>query len=81
MRNEDLHRKITELARSYALEAIDTLIDILRNSPKGSDRVQAAKIILDRGYGKASSFLKLEQEVSGSILPIVNVSIAKRYEE
>lgn len=43
---------IAALARSYGEEAIDKLVDIMRNSPDDGMRARAASAILERGYGK-----------------------------
>lgn len=42
------------LARLHTAEAIGTLVDVMRNGLKDSDRVSAAKEVLDRGHGKAA---------------------------
>jgi hypothetical protein len=44
---------LDKLARSYAVEALATLREVMRNRmAKDSDRRAAADSILDRGYGK-----------------------------
>ena len=45
-------QKVGELARSYTREAIDTLVDIMRNSKDERVRGTAATALLDRGWGK-----------------------------
>ncbi len=45
-------RKVAELARSYSVEAIDTLVDIMRNGKDERVRGTAATALLDRGWGK-----------------------------
>lgn len=42
------------LARLHTAEAIGTLVDIMRNGEKDSDRRAAAEAVLDRGHGKAA---------------------------
>lgn len=44
--------KIAELARSYSAEAIDTLVDLMRNGKDERIRGTAAQALLDRGWGK-----------------------------
>ena len=44
--------KIAELARSYSAEAIDTLVDLMRNGKDERVRGTAAQALLDRGWGK-----------------------------
>ena len=49
-RPKDEH-KVAELARSYTLEAIETLVELMR-SGKSERRGTAAQALLDRGWGK-----------------------------
>ena len=50
-RPKDEH-KVAELARSYTAEAIDTLVDLMRNGKDERVRGTAAQALLDRGWGK-----------------------------
>lgn len=43
---------LSELARSHSEEALETLVDVMRNGQSDSARMAAATAILDRGYGK-----------------------------
>ena len=43
---------ITKLARSYSKEAIETLVDLMRNGTCERIRGTAAIALLDRGWGK-----------------------------
>ena len=45
--------RVAELARSYTLEAIDTLVELMRNASDDRVRGTAAQALLDRGWGKA----------------------------
>jgi hypothetical protein len=47
-------RDVREAARQYTPQALKTLINVMEN-PKApsSARVQAASVLLDRGWGKA----------------------------
>ena len=45
-------QKVAELARSYTREAIDALVDIMRNGKDKRVRGTAATALLDRGWGK-----------------------------
>ena len=49
---KDEHR-VGELARSYTLEAIETLVDLMRHGKDERVRGTAAQALLDRGWGKA----------------------------
>ena len=50
--------KVAELARSYTVEAVETLVDLMRHS---TVRGTASQALLDRGWGKA----KVEVATSG----------------
>jgi len=43
---------ISELARSYTEEALETLVYVARNGRSDASRVAAATALLDRGFGK-----------------------------
>ena len=45
--------RVAELARSYTLEAIDTLVELMRNASDDRVRGTAAQALLDRGWGRA----------------------------
>ena len=74
-RPRDEH-KVTELARSYTTEAIDTLVDLMRHGENERVRGTAAQALLERGWGKArvevvathksnsESFIEALQEVA-----------------
>ena len=51
-RPKDEHR-VAELARSHTLEAIDTLVELMREGKDERVRGTAAQALLDRGWGKA----------------------------
>jgi hypothetical protein len=51
-RPKDEHR-VAELARSYTVEAIDTLVELMRYGKDERVRGTAAQALLDRGWGKA----------------------------
>jgi hypothetical protein len=51
-RSKDEHR-VGELARSYTLEAIETLVDLMRHGRDERVRGTTAQALLDRGWGKA----------------------------
>ena len=44
--------RLSELAKTYTEEALETLVDVARNGRTDSARVAAANAILDRAYGK-----------------------------
>ena len=45
--------RVAELARSYTLEAVETLVDLMRHSRDDRVRGTASQALLDRGWGKA----------------------------
>jgi len=53
--------KVVELARSYTVEAVETLVDLMRHSRDDRVRGTASQALLDRGWGKA----KVEVATSG----------------
>jgi hypothetical protein len=50
-RPKDEHR-VAELARSYKVEAIDTLVELMRDGEDERVGGTAAQKLLDRGWGK-----------------------------
>ena len=54
--------KVAELARSYTVEAVETLVDLMRHSRDDRVRGTASQALLDRGWGKA----KVEVTTSGT---------------
>ena len=50
-RPKDEH-KVAELACSYTIEAIDTLVELMRSGKDERVRGTAAQALLDRGWGK-----------------------------
>ena len=45
--------RVAELARSYTVEAVETLVDLMRHSKDDRVRGTASQALLDRGWGKA----------------------------
>jgi len=60
-RPKDEHR-VSELARSYTAEAIETLVDLMRHGKDERVRGTAAQALLDRGWGNKA---KVEVVSSG----------------
>ena len=67
-RPKDEHR-VAELARSYTVEAIDTLVELMRDGKDERVRGTAAQALLDRGWGKAK--LELVTDAEGSYLDVL----------
>ena len=53
-RPKDEH-KVAELARSYTLEAIETLVELMRSGKSERIRGTAAQALLDRGWGETKA--------------------------
>ena len=69
-RPKDEHR-VAELARSYTLEAIDTLVELMREGKDERVRGTAAQALLDRGWGKAK--VEVVAGAEGSYLDVLRV--------
>ena len=78
-RPKDEHR-VAELARSYTVEAIDTLVELMRDGKDERVRGTAAQALLDRGWGRAKVDVVTGAEGSYlDVLRVVNQSmLAKR---
>ena len=48
----ELKLNLSELAREYTNDALDTLVVVMQSSQSDSARITAASAILDRGYGR-----------------------------
>jgi hypothetical protein len=53
------NRDVMELAREFGPEAISTLGRLLLESEDPKVRIEAAKVLLDRGFGKAPATMNL----------------------
>ena len=80
-RPKDEHR-VAELARSYTVEAINTLVELMRDGKDERIRGTAAQALLDRGWSKAKLEVVTGAEESYlDVLRVVNKSmLAKRNE-
>ena len=83
-RPKDEHR-VADLARSYTTEAIETLVDLMRNATEDRVRGTAAQALLDRGWGKARQ--EIVQDIAGpqesylDVLKRVSEKISARNED
>ena len=80
-RPKDEHR-VAELARSYTAEAIDTLVELMRNGKDERVRGTAAQAPLDHGWGKAK--VEVVTGAEGSYLDVlraVNKSMLAKRDE
>ena len=67
-RPKDKHH-VAELARSHTLEAIDTLVELMREGKDERMRGTAAQALLDRGWGKAK--VEVVTGAEGSYLDVL----------
>lgn len=65
-------KEVLDLARSHCKEALDTLVDLMRNSPDEKTRKAASDSILDRGLGRPVQALE-HSGADGVALPRVEV--------
>jgi len=56
----ELKFNLSELAREYTNDALDTLVDVMQSSQSDSARIAAATAILDRGYGRTTKTTSLK---------------------
>ena len=66
-------QRLSELAKVYTEEALQTLVDVSRNGRTDAARVSAANALLDRAYGKPA--IKEEQDIMD--LPRVVIQLTK----
>ena len=69
-RPKDEHR-VAELARSYTVEAIETLVELMRCGKDERVRGTAAQALLGRGWGKAK--VEVVTGAEGSYLDVLRV--------
>lgn len=63
---------LKEAFKALAPQALKTLSEVMANGERDSDRVKAAEIILDRGYGKATQPIDANLEAT---LQIINIGL------
>ncbi|XDZ71158.1 DUF5681 domain-containing protein [Alphaproteobacteria bacterium LSUCC0744] len=63
--------RVAELARSYTVEAIETLVELMRHGKDERVRGTAAQALLDRGWGKAK--VEVVTSAEGSYLDVLRV--------
>ena len=63
--------QLSELARSFTKEAIETLVSVMQQGKKESDRIHAAMALLDRAYGRPSQSLEHSVEEKGPLVAVI----------
>lgn len=48
-------KHVRELAREYTVDAVETLVKVMKTSNSDAAKVSAANTLIDRGWGKAES--------------------------
>jgi hypothetical protein len=61
-----LTRSLKEAAAQYTREALETIIDLMKNAESEDVRLRAAKEILDRGHGRPAQYV---ETASGTLDP------------
>ena len=65
-------QRLSELAKTYTEEALDTLVDVARNGRTDAARVSAANALLDRAYGRPSAAQHVEiSDVAPQVIELV----------
>ena len=68
-------RDVVEKAREYTVESIETLATIMRDEQQpGATRVAAADKILDRGYGRPTQFVGVDDTMDDGMLNVEQMS-------
>lgn len=55
-------RTLTDLAREHTIEAVEALVDVMRNGDSDAARVSASTQILNRGWGQAPQTIALTDD-------------------
>ena len=76
-RPKDTHN-IAALARSYSTEAIETLVELMRNARDDRVRGTAAQALLDRGFGKPKVEIQKTNAHFRDVLEQVQKRLLKR---
>jgi hypothetical protein len=64
--------RLTDLARGHTVEALETLLDVMRNGLTDTARIAAANSILDRAYGRPKQSVEEQLSIAGpSVIELV----------
>ena len=65
-------QRLSELAKTYTEEALETLVDVARNGRTDAARVAAANALLDRAYGRPTTQQHIEiPDVAPQVIELV----------
>lgn len=70
-------QKLSDRAQKYTDQALQCLVDELSNVEKGSQRVAAAKELLNRGWGQAPASLEVTGAGGSPLRAVLNISLTK----
>jgi hypothetical protein len=71
-------KDVRTAAKSYTLEAIKTLVEIMRDAEAGKTaRILAANSLLDRGHGKPAQTIVGDPDKPLTLMQIVEVALSK----
>lgn len=67
-----LPEELKEAFKALAPRALEVLADVMNNGVRDSDKVKAAEVILDRGYGKATQPIDATLDAQ---IQVINVGV------
>lgn len=74
-------KELAKTAREHTETALKTILNILTTAEKDSDKLKAAEILLDRGYGKAPQEIKLSGDTENPLQILVDRATKETAEE
>jgi hypothetical protein len=69
--------RLSLVAEQHTTEAIETLLDVMKNGKSDGARVSAACAVLDRGYGRPATQVEIVEPDE----PVAYKTVAEIYEE
>lgn len=63
--------EVRELAKKYTLQAIERLADIMDNGDKDAAKINAATALLDRGWGRPSQSIDIDDAVKDLVQLVI----------
>lgn len=72
--------EVRKIAQQWTEESIEQLGYIMRHAEKDRDRIEAAKYLLDRGYGKPSTSVEVQHDSGGVEQKTIELSKLSRHQ-
>ena len=69
---------VREIAQQYTEESIEKLREIMHNADKPRDQLEAAKYLLDRGWGKPATSVEVQRDNGESETKMIELSKLSR---